>query len=250
MHGLLYASEWPVSEKISIHLPTVGEIYDAEDEYYDMVYKLTAMPIDLMVSLDKIGIDFSTVDEFHLFLSMLNGLKGCDTSLIFGNLDLTKFDFGYDEDSNEPALINQEDDIVIDRRAYYKITGVLRKLHHLEKDRRKPANEEAKKYMLERAKKKHKRNKSKAFESQLEPLIVAMVNTKEFKYDYQSVRNISIYQFNESVYQIIKRVDYDNRMLGIYTGSISAKEFKPDDLNWLVHKEFILRSIMLLVYIL
>ena len=91
--------------------------------------------------------------------------------------------------------------------------------------------------MLERAKKKQKRSKNKAFDSQLEDLIIAMVNAKEFKYDFQSVRDISIYQFNESVYQIIKRVDYDNRMVGIYTGSISAKEFKPDDLNWLVRNQ-------------
>lgn len=238
MPSLLYATEWPVnkSKTISIHLPTIGQIIDNEDRYYDMVYRLTAMPIDLMVQLDDIGIDFSTVDDFHLFLSMLNGMKDTDMSLIFGDLDLTKFEFGVDKESEDLALINEHDDIVIDRRTYLQITGVLRKLHHLEKDKRKPGNEEAKKYMLERARKKLKRQKTKQFESQLEPLIVAMVNTKEFKYDYRSVRDISIYQFNESVYQIIKRVDYDNRMVGIYTGSISAKEFKPEDLNWLVHK--------------
>ena len=236
MPSLLYAKEWPVNKDIKIFIPTVGQVIDNEDMYYNIISRLTAMPIDLMVQLDEMGIDFTTVDEFQLFISMLNGMKDDDVSLVFGDLDLSKFEVRIDEDYNI-AFVNTVDDIVIDRKTYFQITGVLRKLHHLEKNRRKPGNDEAKKYMLERAKKKQKRSKNKAFDSQLEDLIIAMVNAKEFKYDFQSVRDISIYQFNESVYQIIKRVDYDNRMVGIYTGSISAKEFKPDDLNWLVRNQ-------------
>ena len=63
-----------------------------------------------------------------------------------------------------------------------------------------------------------------------------MVNTKEFKYDFESVRNLTIFQFNDSVQQIINKVDYDNRMIGVYSGTINAKDLSQDDLNWLIHK--------------
>ena len=70
----------------------------------------------------------------------------------------------------------------------------------------------------------------------MEQLIVAMVNTEQFKYDFASVRNITIYQFNECVRQIVNKVNYDNRMFGVYSGTVNVKELGQDELNWLVHK--------------
>ena len=90
--------------------------------------------------------------------------------------------------------------------------------------------------MLRRAKEKMLRNKNRKQESQLESLIIAMVNTEQYKYDFEGTRELSIYQFNESVRQVIKKVDYDNRMYGVYAGTINVKELSQDDLNWLTHK--------------
>ena len=73
-------------------------------------------------------------------------------------------------------------------------------------------------------------------DSQLESLIIAMVSTEQFKYNFEEVKKLTIYQFNESVRQIIKKVEYDNRMHGIYSGTINAKDLNKDDLNWLTHK--------------
>lgn len=131
---------------------------------------------------------------------------------------------------------DEESGAVIDRVVHSQISGVLRKIHHLEKNRRKPANKEAMDYMLERARKKLKRNKNRQKESQLEPLIVAMVNAEQYKYDFEGTRELSIYQFNECVQQIVNKVDYDNRMYGVYAGTVDAKTLSQDDLNWLVHK--------------
>ena len=90
--------------------------------------------------------------------------------------------------------------------------------------------------MIERAKIKAKRRKNIKEDSQLESLIIAMVSTEQFKYNFEEVKKLTIYQFNESVRQIIKKVEYDNRMHGIYSGTINAKDLNKDDLNWLTHK--------------
>lgn len=89
--------------------------------------------------------------------------------------------------------------------------------------------------MLKRAREKQRRERNKKQDSQLEKLIVALVNSEQFKYGFEDVKNLSIYQFNESVRQIIKKTDYNNRMYGIYSGTIDPKNLKQDDLNWLVH---------------
>lgn len=231
--NLLYASQYVINKNISIMIPQVGEIYDNENTYYDLVSLFTAMPIDMMVQLDDIGVDFTTLDEYKLFLMLFSGIKELDTSLIFGDLDLSKFDIGVNESNGTLWVIDRENDIKIDRALHGQIADALRRIHHLDKDRRQPANKEAKEYMIERARKKLKRKRNKPHTSQLEPLIIAMVNTEEFKYDFEGTRELSIYQFNESVRQIIKKVDFNHRMGGVYAGTISVKDLKQEDLTWI-----------------
>lgn len=234
--NLLYAKEYAVNDDIRIVIPTVGEVVDNEESYYALISVLTAMPIDMMVQLDDLGIDFTKINEYELFLMTFQGLKDQDMSLVFKDLDVSSFEVAVNEKNQQLVLLDKERDIIIDRAIHGQITAALRKIHHLEKNLRKPGNEEAKEYMLRRARDKMKRHKNRKQESQLEPLIVAMVNTEQYKYDFVRTRELTIYQFNESVRQVIKKVDYDNKMYGIYTGSLSAKDLPKDDLNWLVHK--------------
>lgn len=234
--NLLYQKQYTINDSLKIMIPSVGEILDNEDNYYSIVSAITAMPIDLMVPLDDAGIDFTTINEYELFLLIFSGLKTQDTHLVFGEMNLNDFEMVVHEQTGMVVLRNPKTGVIIDRGIHGQIAGILRKIHHIEKNRRKPANDDAKEYMLIRARDKMRRNKSRKLNSQLESLIIAMVNTEQYKYDFERTRELSIYQFNESVRQIIKKVDYDNRMYGIYAGTINAKDMSQDDLNWLIHK--------------
>lgn len=234
--NLLYKQEYAINEHIKIRIPTVGEVLDNEDDYYTMVTMLTAMPIDMMVQLDDIGVDFTAINEYELFLILFNALKDKDTSLIFGELDLRPFKSVVNPQNSTIVLRNKETGVVIDRGIQGQIASVLRKIHSLKRNNRKPANQEAREYMLQRAREKMRRRSRRVNDSQLEELIVAMVNTEQFHYGFEGTRELSIYQFNESVRQVIKKIDYDNRMHGVYAGTVNAKELSQDDLNWLTHK--------------
>lgn len=234
--NLLYKQEYAINEHIKIQIPTVGEVLDNEDDYYTMVTMLTAMPVDMMVQLDDIGVDFTAINEYELFLILFNALKDKDTSLIFGELDLKPFRSAVNPQNNTIVLRNKETGVVIDRGIQGQIASVLRKIHNLKRNNRKPANQEAREYMLQRAREKMRRRSKCMNDSQLEELIVAMVNTEQFHYGFEGTRELSIYQFNESVRQVIKKIDYDNRMHGVYAGTVNAKELSQDDLNWLTHK--------------
>lgn len=236
--NLLYEKSFPITDKVSVSIPTVAEVIADEDNYYSLVHLITAMPIDLMVQLDDMGIDFAKINDYDLFLITFSTLQQMDTRLIFGNLDLSKFEYAVNENTNMIVLVDKENDIIIDRVVFGKIATFLRKVHNLKKDTRKPGNDEAQQYMLERARKKLARQKNKVSDSQLETLIVAMVNTEQFKYDFESVRRLSIYQFNESVQQVTQKIEYDNRMRGVYAGTIDVKSLSQDDLNWLTHKKY------------
>ena len=234
--NLLYKQEYAINEHIRIQIPTVGEVLDNEDDYYTMVTMLTAMPVDMMVQLDDIGVDFTAINEYELFLILFNALKDKDTSLIFGELDLKPFRSAVNPQNNTIVLRDKETGVVIDRGIQGQIASVLRKIHNIKRNNRKPANQEAREYMLQRAREKMRRRSKRVNDSQLEELIVAMVNTEQFHYGFEGTRELSIYQFNESVRQVIKKIDYDNRMHGVYAGTVNAKELSQDDLNWLTHK--------------
>ncbi len=235
--SILFDREYKINDNICIKIPSVGEILEfGEGKYYGLISNLTSMPIDMLVELDDLGIDFTEINEYELFCLLFPLLKTQDTSLIFGDLDLSNFVPAISEQNGELVMVDRENDITIDRAIYGQIAFTLRKIHHLEKNNRKPGNEEAKRYLLERARLKKKRSRKDVDCSQLESLIVAMVNTEEFKYNFESVKSLSIYQFNESVRQIIKKVDFNNKMIGVYAGTVNVKELNQDDLNWLIHK--------------
>ena len=232
--NLLYRRSYPITDVISINVPTVREILEDEDDYYGLVSMFTAMPFDMMVQLDDAGIDFTTINAWELFVMLFPVIQMKDTSLILGDLDLKKFNIALNEEIGDVVLLDTENDIVIDRMVHDKIATTLRKIHHLEKNTKKPGNDAAKDYLLKRARAKMKRRKRMSEVSALESLIISVVNTEQFKYNYETVKDLTIYQFNESVYQIVRKVDYDNRMRGVYAGTIDVKALKQEDLTWLI----------------
>lgn len=235
--NLLYKREFRITDQIYVQIPTVGQILDDEDNYYELVSLFTASPIDLIAQLDDAGIDFTKISDFELFLHLFPAIFQKDTGLIFGSLDLTKFTIAVNEKNGTLVLLDPENDIVIDRLVHAKIADTLRKIHHLEKNTKKPANKEAKDYMIKRAQTKAKRRKKASTFSSIESLIISVVNTEQFKYNYDQTLDLTIYQFNESVRQIVRKIDFDNRMYGVYSGSLNAKELSKDDMNWLILSE-------------
>lgn len=232
--SLLYARSYPVNDKISIRIPTVGEILENEVAYNSILSCVISTPYDFMVYLDDMGIDFEKLTEYDLFLLLFPSLQSADTSIVFGDLDLSKFSPAINEKNGQVILLNAEDDIVIDRGVHDLICQAIRKINHLEKVTRRPGNSEAKKYMIERARIKLQRAARRKREtSELEKLIVALVNTEEFKYGYQEVLDLTIYQFRASVDQIIHKIHFNNTMIGVFAGTVKAKELPQEDLTWI-----------------
>jgi hypothetical protein len=232
-NSFLFKRSCRINDNIEIIIPTVEEIIDNEQDYYSLVSAFTSMPIDMMVQLDDIGIDFAEITEYELFQILFPGIQKQDTHLLFGDLDLSNFVPATNNQNGQFVFYDEENGIVIDESIHNLIATTLRKIHHLQKNNRKPGNDAAKDYLIKKERKRLRRRGNKPYESQLEPLIVAMVCSEPYKYDFESTKQLSIYQFNECVRQVIRKTDWNNRMYGIYSGSINPKEMKQDDLRWI-----------------
>lgn len=233
MESILYKNEHKINKYITIKIPTLGEVFNNELSYYNGIALLTATPHSMMVQLDDKNIDFTTLSDWDLFLHLFNDLKNSDLSLIFKDLDLGEYEVMVDRKIDELVCVNQKTGAIIDRAIHDEIGRVLRKILCTEKEIKKPANEEAKKYMIERARTKMKRSKQTIPKSYLEPQIVALVNAPEFPYDYNSILNLTIYQFNVSLNQVIKRIKFDNLMTGYYMGTVNIEDINQSELNWI-----------------
>lgn len=234
---MLYDRFHKINEFITIKIPTVGEILENHEEYYETVSVLISTPYSMMVQLDDVGIDFTKISDWDLFCMLFPEIQKKDTSKIFIDLNLNDFDFAMKNDSGEIILYNEKNGAVIDRSVYRNISNYISKMLNLERENKVPGNEAAKKYMIERARIKQKRMMRKQNNSELsnlEKYIISLVNTAEFPYDYETVLNITIYQFYASMRQIVKKINYDNTMIGCYAGTIDMKELNMDETFWVL----------------
>lgn len=233
--SLLNISSVDIAPNLSLRIPTVEEILENEAVYYGIVSSLTASPFQYMVQLDNIGIDFTTITDYELFKMLFILFKKSDLSILFGNLDLS--DFNIYRKNSEEFLYSPINNIEINENVYNDLANIIRKINLFEKNKFKPGNESAKKYLLEKEKKKFKRNYKKSYEPYLEKLVIALVNTSDFPYDYKSCMDLSIYQFNQSFKQIQHKISFDNTMFGIYSGTVdTSKLLNKDILSWISTK--------------
>lgn len=222
--------------KISIRIPTVGEILEDEQNYYNIISSLTASPYQYMVQLnDVFHIDYTTITDYDLFIMLFSVYLKSDLSIIFGDLNIS--DFNIKTDNQQNILTSPSSGIEINEKVYNDLANIIRKINLLEKVNYKPGNESAKKYLLEKERKKQKRNAKKPYEPYLEKLVIALVNTSEFPYDYDSCMDLSIYRFNQSFKQIQHKIAFDKTMIGVYAGTVdTSKLSNKDALTWIPNK--------------
>lgn len=234
--SLLKLDKVNVTENIYLRIPTVGEILDDEQSYYSIVNAFTSTPFQYMVWLDDMGIDYTEITEYELFLMLFQVYKNNDLSIVFGDLNTSDYTIDVDESNSTTILHNPKlgNEYKIDEFVYTQISNMLRKINNIEKVKSKPANDEAKRYLLEKERKKQKRNAKKPYVPQLEKLVIALVNRSEFKYDYDETMDLSIFRFNESFKQIQTGITFDKTMLGVYSGTVDTSKMKDKScLSWI-----------------
>lgn len=232
--SLLKLSSVDILPNLSIRIPTVGEILEDEQWYYSLISSLTATPFQYMVQLDDMGIDFTTITDYDLFMMLFPSFVRDDISILFGDIDLSDIKI-YENTQNDTLILHSvKNNVTIDELVYSQIVEHLRNINGLKKDSRKPGNNEAKEFRIKLERKKQKRNANKPYEPYLEKLVVALVNRPEFKYNYEQVENLTIYQFNKSFEQIQTSITFDNTMIGVYAGTVDTSKLKDRScLSWI-----------------
>lgn len=245
---IYHGEDFTVSEHIRIHQPTLHEICDyGESDYYSMIYQLTSTPQSMKWQLWDMGIDYTQITPFELFYSLLYKLYPKEkTSILFGDLDLTKFQpakradddsiflYQFSESNRENSEAAPQEEIIIDEFTYHVIMDYLRRVHSLVKDDKKPANESTKMILIEDDREEYQRNKNKPYRSQLKNMISAMINCEGFKYNHSQVWDMKINAFMDSVKRVSKIKNAHLLLQSGYSGfGVNLKNIDKKQLDWL-----------------
>lgn len=237
--SLLNQSSVQITDQLSLRIPTVGEILENESAYFSLVSIMTSTPFQYMVQLDDLGIDYTKITDYEMFQIFFPVYAKQDISIVFGDLDLSDIGMYHDHSVDLDVLYSPSTDTKIDEFVYFNMARCMRQVNLLKYERKKPKGEKNKKYFLEKER-RHLKNlevmrKRKEFEqSEFEKLIVALVNNNHFKYDYNSVLTLPIYNFYQSFQQIQHEINFNNVMRGVYAGTIDTNKLQDRSvLSWI-----------------
>lgn len=191
---LYFGDDYIINDHIKIVQPRIGQVVDyGEAQYFSMVHTLTAIPSDMKSNLWDIGLDWTEVEDFELFMMLSQTLTPDRTGILFGDLDFSKLKPFRNNQNGDIVLADKETGIIVDKMIYLRIMNYLRKLHNIKPKVEKAANKMTKKVLIEEDRQRILHAKDKPFKSYLLPLISAIKVKQGYTKDY--VRNMGLYEF-------------------------------------------------------
>lgn len=260
MISLLNKTEFAIRDWLVITIPKLGEYRSGTNsaDISSIVSLFTATPSLHMLELEDMGLDFTKISDYEFFLRLFYSMfvlphqtdlliqqgqmqesermKKINSSVIFKGTDF--YECVIIERNGKKLICDPNGKTIIDEFIYLQTSSAICEIFAIKKYKRKPANEIAKNYILEREREKAqraKKRKDNEFQNKLDGEIVALVCHPGFLYNFETINNLTIYDFNVCVKQIVKKEQYDNYMLGAYGGfgTIKLDKIAEDKLNWL-----------------
>lgn len=238
---LMYLNEeYKVNDYIIIKQPSILDIAKfGENKYFNVVNTLCAIPSDFKYELYEMGIDYCKISDFECFILLSRNIDYDSISLLFKNeISFKEMTPSINKDTQELTLVDFSNGIIINKDIYQNIVGYIREMHYIKPKVEKAANKETKKILIEedkRNKSRMRRKNKNSNDSFLLPLISSMVNSPGFKYDINQLKNLTIYQFIDSVKRIEAITTATSIMNGMYSGfvDLSKNQNLIKQLNWL-----------------
>ncbi|MCD8377887.1 MAG: hypothetical protein LUB59_03770 [Candidatus Gastranaerophilales bacterium] len=229
---LYFGDDYKINDHITIHQPTVGEIVAfGEQRYFGIVHAITCIPSDMKSRLDDLGIDWTKISDYELFLMIAPTLKPEDTSILFGDLDFTKLKQYINQQNNKIVLADMETGLIVDEMIYLRIVDYLRKVHGIKPKVERYANKITKKVLIEEERTKLMYAAKEPFKSYLLPMISCVKVRMGYTKDY--IRNEGYYEFNNDLQRLCVIINTDQLMAGCYAGTVDMKKINKKELNWM-----------------
>lgn len=249
---MYFGEDYHPTNKITVYQPTIGNIMDYGDsKFYSMLNSLCGNPTMFRLQLWKMDIDWNTITDFDLFTMMIKGYTPNETSLLFGDLNLSWFERFHDSskdcdvliyiprDSNDKMIpVDYDDAIVIDEIVYTKIVEYLRCMFDIHPKVEKAKNKFTKLAMIEEDEMnlnvQLSKNKDKKIQkSVLLPLISSALNHPGFKYKKSELKDVGIVEFMDSIQRLQIYESTKALLGGMYSGMCDLSKVDKEQFNFM-----------------
>lgn len=229
--SLYFGDPYVINDYITITIPKIGELVKyGERAYYSMLQTITAIPSEMKSQLWDMGLDWTTITDFQLFMMLAPTLPQSKTYILFGDFDFQAMRPFENRKNDTVVLLNPDTGAVIDELAYGKISSYLCSAHNLTKKVEKAANEYTKKFMIEEDRQKQQYNQKQEYKSFLRPLVSAVKCRMGYTLDY--VKNMGLYEFMDDLSRLQVIVNTDALLKGMYSGMVDTKKINKKEFDW------------------
>lgn len=237
---MYFGEDYKVADGIIISQPSIGDIMEfGEDKFYDMLNPFVINPTTMRVALWQQNIDWTQITDYELFYQLILQLKLTPdkTSIVFGNLDFSKFslyerqDKVDDEIVKDVVLLNAEQKVVIDEDIYTHMSNYLRTMFNIFPKVEKAKGRTTKEWMIEED---IQNNQNKPLpESNLLPMISFCLNHPGFKYKKNELKDLGIVEFNDSVQRLLVYESTNSLMKGMYSGFVDTSKIDKKEFDFM-----------------
>ena len=160
--------------------------------------------------------------------------------MIFPYSDINNWNLTLEND--DYVIVDNDNTVLINSNIYMSLADLLRQIVSTEKNMEyyKVPEEETRRYIIDRARLKQKRalerelRNGKKSSSALDGVILLLVNNHNFKYNFETVGQITIYDLYACLRQIYSDREIDGLMSGYWSGNVDLKKVDSSKLNRII----------------
>ena len=245
---MLFGRPFDVGNGMQIKIPTIGDILNLEDgdvTFYQTLNIWIGNTTMYRLPLWDMGVDWNKISDFELFMSMYKGGNPEVNTLLFGDIDIQKFelygmrqtktnDGGEEIEVEVPILYNQDLDISISEEDYTLISSYLRTAFNIFPKVEKAKGRLTKEAIIDEERMNLANRKDKETQdSPLLPLVSACVNHPGFKYNLQELVNVNFVQFMDSVQRLQIYENSTALLKGSMGGFVDTSKINKDEFNFM-----------------
>ena len=257
---IYFGDPYPITENITLYQPSIQDIIDyGEAEFFAVLFMFIGNTTYRKLFLWDNGIDWNTMSDYELFCGLVKFLPPEKTSLLFGDIDFTKFNLyglNYEPEPDEEGkkltasekrkklfktyemshtFYNQEQDIEISAEVYHRIADVIRNTVHIFPKTEYTVGRTSKEMIIEEEREKVKKAEREAADhpvSTLQPLISMCINHPGFKYKSYELKEVHINEFMDSVSRLQVYEATHALMIGSKSGFIDTSKIPKEHFDF------------------
>jgi hypothetical protein len=241
---LLYGDIYPLNNNIAIKNPSIQDIIDfGESKYYALINLFLMYPNDFILELYRMCNEdfdasyelYKTLNQYDLFfLAYSNNLEYNNKLMSFFFGENIQFQPSRYKETNAKILWDDNKDVVLDLTSFIIMSKYIMAINNLQEDKRnenvmgkmfykseldtKKDNEAGDIVQREKDKLSGKRD------NRIQKLITKITIASSFK--REDLLKMKVYEFHQTVKEIIGFVYWGFRMNGLYSGNVDISKMK------------------------